>query len=266
MATQEGKFLKGVLGGLVFKIVNGKQVISTRIASGTMKQNAAMKRSSDTFGMAASLSAAIRNGLSVQINRFHDGTAVSRLTGEIFKILGNSRNPESLLYSFKTDNFKNLIGFEFNQFSRVKDRVAVLPAVNLTDGILNVKIHKLSIPRELKFATGSFRCQLSVCVSLFRLKDGLATELPDVKTVVITRDKDRLVEQEFQFEVPDGCLCIASLFMEYTAAGKNGWEVLNHKKLNPGCICTAVVRPGNYQKQDKRTWLDMVSFDEEQRR
>jgi hypothetical protein len=262
MATQDGKFLRGVLGGLIFKIVNGKQVISTRVAPGTMKQNAAMKRSSNTFGMAASLSAAIRNTLSVQINRFNDGTAVSRLTGEISKMLGNIRNPESMLYSFESGSFKNLVGFEFNQLSKVKDRVAALPAVNLTDGILNVKIHELSIPRELKFPAGSFQCKLSICVSLFRLNDGLAAELPDVKTVVVTKDKDRLLGQDFQFEVPAGCLCITSLFMEYAAAGKNGWEVLNNKKLNPGCICATVIRPGSYQQQDKRTWIAMVSFDE----
>jgi hypothetical protein len=262
MAKQEGEFLKGVLGGLVFKIVNGKQVIATRIAPGTMKQTAAMKRSSNTFGMAASLSAAIRNTLSVQINRFHDGTAVSRLTGEVYKILGGIRDPGSMLYSFDSDSFRNLAGFEFNQLSKVKDRMAAQPTVDFIDGILYVKIPELSIPRRFKFAAGSFRCQLSVCVSLFRLKDGLAAELPDIKTVVITKDKDRLMAQAFQFEVPSGCFCITSLFLEYAAAGKNGWEVINNKELNPGCICGALITPGLYQQQSKRTWLDMVSFDE----
>lgn len=262
MATREGNFLVGVLGGLIFKQVNGKQVITTRIPPGTLKKTEAMKKSSDTFGMASSLSAAIMKTLSVQINHYHDGTAFSRLTGEMRKVLGTIRDPGSMLYHFESDSFKDLCGFEFNQLSKVKGRMASLPEVDLGDGILNVRVDELLIPREFKFPEGSFQCRLMVCVSLFRLNDGLAAELPDVKTVVITMDKARLPKQNFQFQVPAGCLCITSLFLEYAAAGKNGWEVLNHKKLNPGRICDAVITPGTYQQQGKRTWFDMVSFDE----
>lgn len=262
MATHDGKFLRGVLGELVFKEVNGKQVVTKRIPPGTMKKTAGMKRSTNTFGMAASLAAAIRNTFSVQINHFQDGMANPRLTGEMCKILGNARDPGSLLYSFHRNSFKGLIGFEFNQLSKVKNLMAGLPKVDLTDGILKVEIYEMLIPRELKFPAGSFQCKLSVCVSLFRLKDGLATELPEVKTVEIAMNKDRLPWQEFQFEVPAGCLCITSIFLEYATAGKNGWEVLNNYRLNPGSICGAIITPGAYQNKGKRTWVDMVSFDQ----
>lgn len=262
MATHDGKFLRGVLGELIFKKVNGKQVVTKRIAPGTMKKTAGMKRSANTFGMASSLAAAIRSTFSVQINHFEDGTANSRLTGEICKILNNARDPGSLLYSFDRNSFKGLIGFEFNQLSKVKNLMTALPEVHLKDGILKVEIYEMLIPRELKFPAKSFQCKLSVCVSLFRLKDGLVTKLPEVKTAEIAMNKDRLPWQEFQFEVPAGCLCLTSIFLEYAAVGKNGWEVLNNYRLNPGCICDAVITPGNYQNQGKRTWVDMVSFDQ----
>jgi hypothetical protein len=38
MAKQKGNMLTGVLGPLVYRIVNGKQIVTLRIKKGTMKQ------------------------------------------------------------------------------------------------------------------------------------------------------------------------------------------------------------------------------------
>ena len=49
MAIFDGKFLKGILGDFIFKVVDGVQVVSKRPVPGTMKQTVENKKASADF-------------------------------------------------------------------------------------------------------------------------------------------------------------------------------------------------------------------------
>ena len=49
MAIFDGKFLKGILGDFIFKVVDGVQVVSKRAVPGTMKQTVETKKASANF-------------------------------------------------------------------------------------------------------------------------------------------------------------------------------------------------------------------------
>jgi len=49
MATRKGNYLTGVLGPLVLRVVNGKQVVSTRVKKGKIKHTEATKKSNQTL-------------------------------------------------------------------------------------------------------------------------------------------------------------------------------------------------------------------------
>ncbi|SDZ84868.1 hypothetical protein [Pedobacter hartonius] len=261
MARQNGKFISGVLGPLVYRVVNGKQIISTKTAPGTIKQTTDTKRSADTFGMGSSLGASIRKTLAGQLSGFYDIGMISRLNGKMAEILGTCRNPKSRLYQFETNSFSRLDDFEFNANSEATNLLSKAPTVVLRDGILTIMLPKLVILQHLKFPNRSYKCEISFNVSLFRLRDGLMKAFPDTQSFLITKNMKEVDPDEFIFAVPDGCLCVVSVFLNYLTAEKTGWKSINSKKFNPGCICAALISPGAYKDDGHIIWTKMTKFE-----
>lgn len=259
MAEQRGKFLRGVLGGYIFRVVNNKQQVYPKPLPKTMKQTKATKRASNTFGMASSLGAQIRMTVSGEIANCSDSLMTNRLNGELITILGESRNPATKLYHFDTDSFSRLKGFEYNVHCRVEQSMLARPQVSIADDKLKVNIPTLNIPSQLKFPRASFHCDLKILVSLFRLKDGKFAKVPDLQQIEVTKNKTFMEGQELIFSVPSGCLCIVSLFVEFSIPGKRDWEPM--KDFYSGCICGALVTPGIFQADLRRTWLSGIPFE-----
>ncbi|WP_139298303.1 hypothetical protein [Pedobacter hartonius] len=72
-----------------------------------------------------------------------------------------------------------------------------------------------------------------------------------------------LEPHRFTFEVPGGCLCIVSMSLKFFNAGTIGWIPLHDKKINPSCICGALITPGTYQQGKLsvgRKWSDLNNF------
>lgn len=114
MATRKGKFLQGVLGSFVYRVVNGQQQVSSKPVPGTMKQTAATKAAFRNFRMASSLGGSIRNSLSDWINGYADWQIVNRLVSNLSAALIICQNADTRLYSFEENSFASLEGFEFN--------------------------------------------------------------------------------------------------------------------------------------------------------
>jgi hypothetical protein len=260
MAKLKGNLLSGLLGPLVFSIVDGKQRVKTACAPGTMKQTKATKEAADTFGMGSGLSAKIRKTLATQLGGFYDGDMANRLTRKVVGILGLCRNQTTRLFEFDRNSFSGLEKLEFNLDAKVETILKKPPAVELSDGIVSVSFSALEIPEQLKFPYKSFRCQLDVNISLLRLRDGLFDENPETRSLILTKDKTEAGPYEFNFPVPDGCLCIVSLFLIYSSPVKTGRKAMNHKKFNPGSIIAALFTPGTYRETDHRNWMEMIKF------
>jgi hypothetical protein len=260
MARKKGDFLSGVLGPLVFRVVNGVQRVSQRPEPGTMKQTADTKRAANTFGMASSLGAKFRGTLKEQLLAFSNNGVKNRLNGRLMEILGSCRNPKSLMYQFAGDSFEGLEDFEYHTKSTVGKLLGRPPEISVDQGKIRFRLPELKIPIQLKFPYDSFRCKINVSVSLLRLRDGLYQALAETQTVVFNNHMKKTDPHEFEFEVPNGCLCIVSLFLVYETANRKGWKMINNKNFNPGCICKAIITDGEYQAGDGIIWKEMVKF------
>jgi hypothetical protein len=260
MAKLIGNLLSGSLGPYVFRIVNGKQIVSRKEAAGTRKQSPATKAASKVFGDAAKLGTQLRKSLAAQYPDLFDRVSTNHISGHLFKALCSSKDPLSGRFEFEEDSFGVMEKLEFNLKSSVSTMMAKIPHVGLMKNHLIVFLSGLSIPREFKFPKKSIRCEISVALSLFRLKDGLMAELAESQSITVEKKDGIIRPYEFKFEVPAGCLCLVSIFLNYSTVNRNGWLLMKDSEFSPGCICGAIVTPGKYQGNDQRIWKKMIKF------
>lgn len=260
MATREGEFFRGLIGPLSFRVLRGKQIVSTRIAKGTMKQTALTIKSASTFGMAAKLAAEIKRLFGFTYDQHADSSILSRLTGVLNQLLSKCRDRRSMTYDFTESGFAALIGFEFANGSKVASMLSKLPVVSLDNETLKIQLPKLKIPEEFIFPDKSLKCKLTLSVALFRLRDGLAASKSVHNSLLIGKSQKLMPAQTLDLTIPKDCLAVVGLFMEYQSAGKDGWVVINHKELNPGCIVGTVMTGGKFKDNGDRLWAKMVRF------
>jgi len=260
MARKNGDLISGVLGPLVFRVINGVQYIKLKSAPGTMKQTVETKRAAKTFGMGSSLGSKIRGTLKEQLLGLSNPGIKNRLSGRLAQILGSCRVTKSKRYHFDRDSFTGLDHFEFDARSTVAKLLGRPPVVVLTENKITVQLPQLYIPSQLKFPYNGFQCKVNVSVSLFRLRDGLYKADANTQTMVCNKNMEKTDAHEFKFSVPNGCLCIVSLFLVYETAGGKGFKPINSKSFNPGCICKTFLTEGDYQAGDEIVWKEMKKF------
>ena len=253
MATNYGKYLRGTLGPLVFKGYREKQIVTTKRGRGAVKQTTNSQRSASTFGLASKLGGKLRYILGNEIGGLQDGNMVNRMNTVFNLMLSDCRDPKTRLFSFKEYSFRRLADFEFNINSPLRNYLEVKPETTIANSKMQVVFPVLEHPAKLKFPEESTSCRMTVSLALFRLKEGKHISTSQSQRMVFDREKPELNGQTFTFEVPDGCLCLVSLFLDYYAYS----VPLNHKKFNPGGILDAFLTPGIYQGNDRRNWICM---------
>ena len=258
MARKDGEFLHGAFGKHIYKVINGKQFVYPKPVPGTMKQTNNTKKAANIFAMAAMIARYFRKSLFNMINRFGDNGMINRLTALFNQSLRDSRDPDSGVYRFEADSFIGLEGFEFNTDSKLSQLMLNRPSITVNEGILTVTVPANRIDSELKFPESSFECEVWISVSLIRLEEVLKSTDVESQLITVTRDKQSLEQQELNFMVPDGCLCIVSTFLQYANYSKNKPLIINNKKLNPGQINKALITPGIYQQNDQLVWEKMI--------
>lgn len=257
MATRYGNFLKGIIGSLIFKQRKGKQVVSERSAPGTIKHTAATKRASSTFGMATTLNSHIRQMFALPIGGFGDAEMVNRLNSKMIQILNLCRNPDTLLFQFDEDSFSNLAGFDYNVNSPLAKSLGSAPSYGFVNGILNLKLPSLAKPSKLKFPARSTGCEITASAALFLLEEGMKVYRPADQKMIVQKVSADLDGFDFQFEVPEGCFGVVSIFLNYYSI-KSGREVIiNHKGFSPAGIAAAVFHAGKYVNNNGQSWVPM---------
>jgi hypothetical protein len=261
MAQEKNRMFSGVYGNAVLKVRRGKQIAVSRMAKGTMKQTEATKQCSSTFGVVSKLSATIRSVITPQINGFHDGEMCARMNGELVHILRAAKDPESQHYHFSEGSFARLNGFELNIGSKFSKMMFERPMVQLREGKIKVSLPALQIPVTFKFPVKSDYCKITLSLSLLRFKEGLMFPLPETQITSFHKTDKFMPAQDFDFKVPNNCLCILSIFLDYYKFATTGYELINSKKFNPASICAAIVTPDDVYDPQKQYWLNMVKLD-----
>lgn len=253
MASKKGNLIVGALGTVVYRVVHDKQVISGRVAAGKMKQTPATVLSGGMFGQASSLASAIKRSSR---NKWFHSHMSQNLTSPLSTIFRRCVDLDTMTYTFGTNSFSELVGFDYNKKSKLVQRLSELPKVVLQEDKLIVTLPELKIPSQLNFPFKSFRCELAIGVSFFRLNKQLKSRTEKIQSVEFLKDEKTSAPMQLEFQVPAGCLCIVSLYLEYAIASAEGWSVINDKKFNPAGICAAIVTPGNYDPTtEKREWI-----------
>jgi len=128
---KKGNFLSGVLGPLKFSVRNNQQIVSGAVAPGTMKQSKATKKASTVFGKAAALSKELRLSLAALYPDLFGNSAINDLTGQMYPILKDCKDPNTDQYFFARQSFARLEQLEFNVKSKVSTLMSQKPVVNL---------------------------------------------------------------------------------------------------------------------------------------
>jgi hypothetical protein len=260
MATRKGNYLTGVLGPLVLRVVNGKQVVSTRVKKGKIKHTEATKKSNQTFGMASAFATDVRYTIAEHVIGMSDYSMCSRLSGAFFSVFSKVRDKATRKYYFRTDSFESLLGFNFHQSYKVANRIATMPEMKLQDGIMEVSFPRINDADWMQYPYNSYKCTVKATVSLFMLKEGLMVSSAETQQKVVL--KGIAVEEPlaFNFQVSNGCFYIVCLYLNYCATGKNGIILPPHIKMTAGTICYAGFAPGVFNPDNKMRWVDMPKY------
>jgi hypothetical protein len=260
MATRKGQFMTGVIGPVVLRVVNEKQVVSSKVGKGKIKHSEETKKSNQTFGMASSLAAQFRQSVGSQLNGLSDFDMNSRLSGTFFSILSRTRNKATREYHFLPDSFQSLEGFNFHQSYRLSKRLAAMPELSLENNVLKVAFPQINEEGYLQFAYGSFKCSLTICLSLFRLQDGFKVPNALTEELVIVKQIRLESTPQYEFKVPAGCFYVLSIFLRYNSLANNGFVAANSPKLTAACICKAEIAEGEYRGGDQYRWEEMLQY------
>lgn len=245
MAKFDGKQIIGLLGGLVFKKGTGNTTIVSTKAE-TVKQTKATKEAGKVFGKASTLAKTMRMDLFQAIHDdWYDGKMINRLNNLTRGMLYQCYDKGTKKFNFKQDSFERLQGFEFNANSPITRNLWVNPELDLRGNQLTVRIPEMKIPEHLKFHASANTCEIRVVLAMYVLEQALH-HYPQLQSLEVKVNQEIVTAQEFNFEVPEGCLCIVGMNLFYTSRHENIQTVVNNKSFNPAAICGAILTPGTF--------------------
>lgn len=256
MAIRKGKFLIGAIDDLVFKVVKGQQRVSSKPEPGTVKQTDETKKSASLFGKASKLGRLMRSGnmFSNLMYDMYDGPMVNRLTTTLRITLQQSFDKKKDVFKFKEDTFNKLVGFDFNLDSPLQETMWILPQSSLADGILTVTIPEINIAESFTFPGRSEECTIHIKVRSCNLEQALVSQLYDDRKLEINNSQSLIEKQDFNFTVPDGCLCIAAVALIFYHKVYGRLTMYNTKAFSPSGICGAFITPGDFKRDKKDKW------------
>ena len=254
MAVKKGKFISGSMGNVVYKEINGVQVMQSKPGKGGVRQTPATKESASIFGKASTLASFFRGRMHHVINDNADGLVVSRFTTAVSSVIRHCYSPQTKTFHFEKDSFQSLIGFDFNIKSPLQKSMWLMPESKLAENKLTITLPELKTHEELKFPKGTNLCEIKICVLLYRLEEGMEYKSAIVKTVEITSDLAILEEQDIEFNIPEGCFCIAAIGLHYYQVDQNVTTDRNSKIFNPAAICAAYNNEGTFNPEEPQRW------------
>lgn len=243
MAKFDGKQIIGVVGNLVFKKGRKGKTTIVQTKPQHVKQTANTKVTANLFGKGSTLGKAIRYDLYELTGDFYDGGAINRMNKLNREILEQCYNKDTKEFTFNQNSFSRLAGFEFNEESPLSKSLWADPQVDLNGNQFTLSLPTFEIPEQLKFPAGSNTCEITVAIAFYNLEQGLRKPAKQQILEVSTKEP-HVPAHNFTFEVPDGCLCIIGIRLNYYSLYNNIKTVKNNQKFNPAALCGAVITPG----------------------
>ena len=244
MARFDGKKWKGIIGNTIFRAGEGETIIIQQ-APVEVRQDPGSEKTAGLFGQGSALAAVIRRRLSTILRGNYDGKMVNRFNEPVRQAIIRSLDPETNEFVFAPDSFNELIGFEFNAKSLFINSLYVKPETSLNGNIFTVSFPEINVKKQLKFPVNANLCQLQVgvtCTALHQARDRPA----EYKSIEIGNKQETVAPQEFSFEVPEGCLIVAAVGLNYFNKQGDVQTVMTSKTFNPANVCGAVITDGTF--------------------
>lgn len=242
--------LRGPVGPVNFRNVKGRLIVSAKVAPGTKKQTKASILTADNFGKASATGMQIRASYHQQIVQMPDGEMHRRLNKEFIAIYNSDLDKESGTFHFNEDSFSALTNFEFNDKSRLKNKMIVQPDFVLEEGRLTLSFPNDPERKFLKFPANASECELCIAVTYLKMDDRKCLRKPLLAEVMVEKDNNQPMGQYFTFDVPAGCVFLLSIFLKFN----NSHTVKNYKNQNAGAICYTIFSPGTYSGEVINRW------------
>ena len=243
MAIFDGKRLRGIVGNIVFKDGKDKKNTIVQQAPAVVRQSEKTKVASKVFGQGSVLAGVIRRAMEIITRECYDSGMCNRFNKPVRDILNKCFDKETETYHFQGNSFESLIGFEFNLQSLVTNSLYVKPVVSLNDSQLQVSLPEIQVKQQLKFPVGANLCEIGVVVCFLALEQGVKQD-ELFQSIEIGSDATVLPAHDFTFEVPEGCLCVVGLGLNYFHKQNDIKTVKTHKTFNPANICGAIITEG----------------------
>jgi len=244
MGKFDGKHIRGLVGNLISR--KTKDGLVLQMAPIRVKQSKGTKKAQKVFGQGSVLAGAIRRGLRFIIHDRNDSGMVNRFNTPVRDVLKQCFDKQTEQYSFQEDSFERLTGFEFNIKSLLINSLLVKPELHFNGVVLKVSIPEIVVPKELKFPGSTNQCELVVSVTMIALHERRYKDL-DPEIMEIDSNQELSPAQEFEFEVSEGCLCVAGIGLRYFKVHNNMKAMFNSDDFNPANVCGAVVTPGMFK-------------------
>ncbi len=243
MAIFDGKRLRGIVGNVVFKDDKDKKNTIVQQAPVVVRQSEKTKVASGVFGQGSVLAGVIRRDMEIITRECYDSGMCNRFNKPVRDILNKCFDKATKIYHFSADSFEPLTGFEFNLKSLVTNSLYVKPVVSLSGNQLTVSIPEIQVKQQLKFPAGANLCEIGVVVCFVALEQGMKQE-ESLQSIEIGSGATVLLPHNFIFEVPEGCLCVVGLGLNYFHKQNDIKTVKTHKTFNPANICGAIITEG----------------------
>jgi len=154
----------------------------------------------------------------------------------------------------------DLVGFEFNENARMKGFASFKPIVTAKGGVMKVAFNELSVPQHFSFPLKSFRCVVTVSLSVFSLTEDLMLSHAKNESFELNKHTKVVPAQTFNFDVPPGCLSLIRMALEFFVVAKSGWKAVTDAKANPSVICGALYTSGVFKKGTFANWTSQKNF------
>lgn len=243
--------LRGPVGPVNFRNVKGRLIVSAKVAPGTKKQTKASIVTANNFGKASATGLQIRASYRQQIVEMPDGEMHRRLNKEFTTIYNSDLDKESGTFHFNADSFNALTNFEFNDTSRLKNKMIVQPDFVLEDSRLTIRFPYDRERKFLKFPAAASVCELCMVVTYLKMDDRTCLRKPLLEEVMVEKDNNYPMGQHFTFDVPEGCVFLLSIFLKFN----NSPGAENYKNQNAGAICYTTFSPGLYTGEVINRWF-----------
>lgn len=251
MARIRNGLISGRIGPIDYYVVNGVQFAKSHQPNVRRSENTIV--AAKVFGVATALANEFRQSFAGVLLAYKKKRLTDRFTGALFSALNPLWREKSKTFVLKRNSFSALQGFEFDEKALVGNYIKVVPSIEFSRQVLRISLPKLEYNKNLLFPDPAMKCEVIVSVSLFRLKEGLRIPVAESQQVSVSQSTSSAATV-FKFDVPKGCLAVATLFLNFLKTNPAVWRTMTTEEFNPGNIIAAVYQTGSFEGGDDRHW------------